>query len=147
MTIRTLFAAIAALGMSTAFAASAVAPNELKAIEAPIQNYFMAQKTGDAQYLLKAFSPDAKIIGHINGVLSNLTLTEFAARFSGKPADDEAQRKREFEILSVSGNAAVIKVSLDYPKIKFTDYMSLLKLDGEWKIVNKSYHSEAKAAP
>jgi hypothetical protein len=147
MSFRTLIASLTVLSMNTAFAASTVSPSELKAIQAPIEHYFMAQKSGDGQYLLKAFSPDAKIIGHVNGKLTNRTLPEFVALFSGKPAEDEAERKRQFEVLSVSGNAAVVRVDLDYPKIKFTDYMSLLKLDGEWKIVNKSFHSEAKALP
>ncbi len=31
------------------------------------------------------------------------------------------------------------KLVLDYPEVKFTDYMSLLKVDGEWKIVNKIF--------
>ncbi|MCA1574548.1 MAG: nuclear transport factor 2 family protein [Acidobacteria bacterium] len=33
---------------------------------------------------------------------------------------------------------------LDYPQVKFTDYMSLLKIDGQWWIVNKTFHSEPK---
>jgi hypothetical protein len=38
MSIRTLIASAAVLSMSTAFAASTVAPNEIKAIETPIQS-------------------------------------------------------------------------------------------------------------
>jgi hypothetical protein len=36
---------------------------------------------------------------------------------------------------------------LDYPTVKFVDYMTLLKINGEWKIVNKSFYAEPKAAP
>jgi hypothetical protein len=38
------------------------------------------------------------------------------------------------------------KVVLDYPTVKFADYMSLLKINGEWKIVNKAFHAEMKPA-
>jgi len=34
---------------------------------------------------------------------------------------------------------------LDYPAVKFTDYMTLLKIDGEWKIINKTFYADAKA--
>jgi hypothetical protein len=34
---------------------------------------------------------------------------------------------------------------LDYPQVKFTDYMSLLKIDGEWRIVNKTFYAEQKS--
>lgn len=33
---------------------------------------------------------------------------------------------------------------LEYPTVTYTDYMSLLKVDGEWKIVNKVFYAEAK---
>ncbi|HEV2666973.1 MAG TPA: nuclear transport factor 2 family protein [Blastocatellia bacterium] len=36
---------------------------------------------------------------------------------------------------------------LDYPTVKFTDYMALLKVDGEWKIINKTFYAEPKAKP
>jgi len=86
--------------------------------------------------------PRPPVPGH--GKLTNLSVEDFAARFNGKLANDEAQRKRSIEIIEMSGNAAIAKIVLDYPTIKFVDYMSLLKIDGEWKIVNKSFYAEPK---
>ncbi|MGH9859080.1 MAG: nuclear transport factor 2 family protein [Candidatus Acidiferrales bacterium] len=40
----------------------------------------------------------------------------------------------------------MVKVVLDYPNARLTDYMSMLKINGEWKIVNKTFTSEPKAA-
>ena len=34
---------------------------------------------------------------------------------------------------------------LDYPAVRITDYFTLLKVDGTWKIMNKVFHSEPKA--
>jgi hypothetical protein len=66
--------------------------------------------------------------------------------FTGKPAADEEQRKtgRKIESIDVTGNAAVARIILDYPTVKFVDYMTLLKINGEWKIVNKSFYAEPK---
>ena len=36
-------------------------------------------------------------------------------------------------MVDVTGDAAVAKVVLDYPSARFTDYMSLLKIGGEWR--------------
>jgi hypothetical protein len=38
----------------------------------------------------------------------------------------------------------VARIVLDYPTVKFVDYMTLLKIDGEWKIINKSFYAEPK---
>jgi hypothetical protein len=35
-------------------------------------------------------------------------------------------------------------VELDYPDALLTDYFTLLKIGGEWKIVHKSFHRRAK---
>ena len=40
------------------------------------------------------------------------------------------------------GNAAVAKLELLYSNSVIQDYMSLLKIDGEWLIVNKIFDSE-----
>lgn len=39
------------------------------------------------------------------------------------------------------------KIVLDYPTVTFTDYMSLLKVGNEWKIVNKVFYAEPKPKP
>ncbi len=120
---------------------------EMAAATVPLQNYVRAHETGNADFMRKAFSNDAKITGHMAGKLISWSVEQYAGRFSGKAANDEAQRKRSFEIVDLTLDAAVGKVVLDYPGIKFVDYMTLLKIDGEWKIVNKSFNAQAKPAP
>jgi hypothetical protein len=120
---------------------------DMEAAAVPLQHYIRAQETGNADFIRRAFSADARIVGYMGGKLLSLSTEEFAARFSGKPAEDESQRKRSFELLSVTGDAAVAKVVLNYPAVKFTDCMSLIKLDGEWKIVSKAFHAEPKNPP
>jgi hypothetical protein len=79
-----------------------------------------------------------------DGKYSTRTAAEFIAGASGKPAADEAERKRRIDWIDVTGDAAVAKLTLIYPAVTFTDYMTLLKIDGEWKIVNKSFFAERK---
>jgi hypothetical protein len=117
---------------------------ERDAVKVPLENYIKGQATGNGDFIRQAFYKDARIMAFRDGKILNLSTEEFATRFNGKPADDEAKRTRSFEIMEVVGNAALARIVLDYPAVKFTDYMSLLKIDGEWKIVNKSFYAEPK---
>lgn len=123
-----------------------ITDEEKKAVAVPLENYIKAHATGDDEFIRKAFHPEAKVMFFADGKFNQWSAEEFAARFKGTPAADENKRKRSFEIIDVAGNAAIAKVVLDYPTVKFTDYMTLLKIDGEWKIVNKSFYAEQKAA-
>ena len=109
-----------------------------------IEYYFQGHATGNGEHHKKAFHPEAKLFWIREGQFTQRTSAEYIAGSSGKPAADEAQRKRSITMIDITGNAAVAKVVLDYPQVRFTDYMSLLKIDGEWKIVNKTFVAEPK---
>lgn len=139
-----LFAAIA---IGSLFLGYKVAADEKELVKVPLDNYLQGQSTGNPEFMRKAFHTDAKIMSFRDGKVMSLSVEEFAGRFNGKQAEDEAQRKRWIESIDVSGNAASAKIVLDYPNVKLTDYMNLLKIDGEWKIVNKSFSAEPKQKP
>ena len=119
---------------------------EEAAVRQAIEHYFRGHATGQGEHFRKVFHPEAKLFAVREGKFWQLTSEDYIARAPGKAPADEAQRRRSVESVDVAGDAAVAKVVLDYPNVKFTDYMSLLKIDGEWKIVNKTFHSEAKPA-
>lgn len=135
------------IGSAGLFFGFNVLADEKELARVPLENYIKAQATGNGDLIRQAFYKDARIMAFRDGKLTNLSVEEFASRFTGKAADDEAKRKRTIESLDISGNAAVAKIILDYPAVKFVDYMSLLKIDGEWKIVNKSFYAEPKEQP
>ena len=132
------------------FAASAPAlaqESEEAAVRAAIEHYFQGHATGQGEHYRKVFHPDAKLFFIRDGKLTQWTSEEYISRASGKPAPDEAQRKRRIDSIDIVGNAAFVKLTLDYPNVIFTDYMSMLKIDGQWKIVNKTFHSQPRSAP
>jgi hypothetical protein len=120
---------------------------EEAAVRQTLDYYLQGHATGNGELFRKAFHPDAKLFWIRDGQFSTRTSAEFIAGASGKPAPDEAQRKRSIESVDITGNAAIAKIVLDYPSGRFTDYMSLLKVDGQWKIVNKTFMLEPKARP
>ena len=123
---------------------TAPAQSDTAAARVPLENYIQGHATGNGEFMRKAFHNDAKVMSFRDGKMASLTVEEFASRFSGKPAADEAQRKRRIESVEITGNAGSAKIVLDYPTVTFTDYMSLLKVGDEWKIVNKVFYAEPK---
>ena len=132
----------AALCSLPAMAAGPVA--EQAAARKPLEAYIKGHATGDAAYMRQAFLPTAHIEGIRDGKFLSWTADEYIAGFKGKPAEDEAKRKRSIDQVDVTGNAAMARVTLDYPSGTFTDYFVLLKVDGEWKIANKVWTRQLK---
>ena len=132
------------LGVFGVVRSSIQAPADLAAARVPLENYIQGHATGNGEFMRKAFHTDAKVMSFRDGKLASMTAEEFASRFNGKPAADEAQRKRRIEAVEITGNAGSAKIVLHYPTVTYTDYMSLLKVGDEWKIVNKVFYAEPK---
>jgi hypothetical protein len=111
---------------------------------AAVNHYLAGHATGSPDEFRAAFHPKAMLYWNKDGAFAERTSADYIAGASGKPAPDEAQRRRAIESLDVTGNAAMAKVVLDYPSVKFTDYLSLVKAGGEWRIVNKIFNVERK---
>ena len=134
----------AALCSLPAMAAGPV--GEQAAARKPLEAYIKGHATGDAAYIRQAFLPTAHVEGIRDGKLLSWTADEYIAGFKGSPPADEGQRKRWIDSIDISGNAAMARVTLDYPAGTFTDYFVLLKVDGEWKIANKVWARREKPA-
>ena len=119
--------------------------NERKAVLVPVENYFKAHATQNSEYLYKAFHPETRLMFVRDGKYTVWTFEEYVPKMSsGKPAADETERKRRVENIDLTGNAGMVKVVLDYPQVVFTDYLSLLKINDEWKIVGKISYTVLK---
>jgi regulator of protease activity HflC (stomatin/prohibitin superfamily) len=127
---------------SSAFAQSA-SPDTAGA-RVPVEHYLQGHATGDGAHFKAAFAPQAYLFWVRADTLATRTSDDYIKGAGGKPAADEAQRKRWIESIDVSGNTGVAKVVLDYPTTRFVDYLSLLKINGEWKIINKIFYAEPK---
>ncbi len=118
--------------------------SEREAVKIPLDNYLKGHETGKAAYMKKAFHTEGKLMFIRDNKYTTIDFADYIGRTKGEAAKDENQRKRTIESIDISGNAAVGKIVLDYPNTRFVDYMTLLKIDGEWKIVNKAFYAEQK---
>ena len=118
------------------------------AVRETLQHYLNGHATGKADEFRVAMNPDGTMYFVRDGQFARMSLADYIARAagSGQPAPDEARRKRRIEFVDITGNAAVGKVVLEYPDVTLTDYMELLKIDGKWQIVAKSFHADRKGS-
>lgn len=146
MKTKHLLLTVVVLIVSAVYASAQTVEAEKAAARVPLENYLRGHATGDPEFMRKAFHSEGSLIFMREGKYTTRSFAEYIAGMSGKPAPDEDKRKRWIESVDVAGNAAVGKIILDYPSGRFVDYMTLLKIGGEWKIVNKSFYFEPKAA-
>ena len=122
----------------------AFAAEDTAGARVPLEAYFKAQATGDGQLIRDAFWPEGHLVFIREGKLTTLSVEEFAARFTGKPSATAPQTKRTIERVEVAGDAAIAVLTLDGPTQRITDFITLLKRDGTWRIIHKSFHFQPK---
>ncbi|WP_257440924.1 nuclear transport factor 2 family protein [Nocardioides daeguensis] len=144
----------AALGKDVALLAAALAPTASDAdiaalmtpaeadpaVLAPLHDYAAGHATGDSSYHRRAFLPTAHVEGLREGRFTSWTLEEYCALFTGSPAPDEAARWRRVDQVSVTGTTGTATMTLHHGPDVFTDSFVLLRVDGAWRIANKTYH-------
>ncbi|MDC8006399.1 nuclear transport factor 2 family protein [Aureisphaera galaxeae] len=111
---------------------------EHNAVKKTLNYYLEGGTNNDFDTLKKAFHETATMKYIREGSYKEVNAIEF---FKGvmKPGP---KQDRETKILSVdvAGVAAHAKLEIRYDKFSFIDYMNLLKVDGEWKIVSKIFY-------
>ena len=148
MTLRRLIAALAVLAVSliaTPLRAQAPAADDRVAVRAVVDNYLHGLKFNDVESLKKAFWPEAKLFfTKSDGSLGQLTQADWYAGFA-TVAGKESKGDLKIAALEVTNDVAAVKVVETYPSSRYTDYLSLVRIAGQWQIVNKIY-TEQKAA-
>ena len=143
---RALIVALTALALSTGpIVAQSAPPEDEAGVRAALQHYLNGHATGNPEEFRQAFHPDARMTFVRDGKLVITPISEYIARATGKPAADEAQRKRRIVSIEITGTAAVGRIELDYPSAFLVDYMTLLKDNGRWVIIAKSFNSAPKS--
>lgn len=105
-----------------------------------LEHYLAGHATGDGGHHRMVFHPESRLYWIVDGELRTRTSDEYIAGAPGEPAANEEERRRRIAMVDVTGDAAVARVELEYPGVSITDYFTLLKIDGEWRIMNKVFH-------
>ena len=112
-------------------------------VETTLNNYLTGDTQKDYETLEKAFHPqaDMKYVSSKSGYQVYNALEVFAAEKGRAP---EKNRSNHIAYISITGKAAHAKLEITYPEITVVDYVNLLKIEGQWKIVNKIFSRKPK---
>ena len=113
---------------------------EEAAARAWLENYMR----GDGDRIEKAFHSSAsmKYLDSQTGEFKDVPIADFIARV--KANTSKSERKIEIMSLNIEGNAASGKIRIETEKAILFDYMNMLKINGEWKIVSKIFSRQNK---
>jgi hypothetical protein len=108
--------------------------------------YYEALYYGHPQRLDDAFTPDAVLVGHVNDAAVRLTLDEYRAVLGSRASPCAKGEPYAFAIrdIRLCGGVALAELVTPLNGLVFTDYASLVRRDGKWRIAFKlfSHHGQ-----
>ena len=112
---------------------------EYDAIAATVQLYIDGGKTGRTEEMKKAFHPDATIFGYIG---TDLFAGPIQGLFDWNDQNGAAtELQGRIASIDIVESVATVRLELEnWSGHRFTDFFTLLKVDGQWKIMNKVFH-------
>lgn len=130
------FIVVLALG-GVAGASAQSGDDDFSNIKKTLNYYLEGGTNNDFETLQRAFHKGAtmKFIND-EGYQSVNAVDFFKANIEPGPPQ---KRKTRIVSINISGNAANAKLEIEYDDFMFIDYMNLLKIDGDWKVVGKIF--------
>lgn len=119
------------------------AETEMLAIGKTVQDYFDGMHLGDTARLRKALHADAFLFGYYQGEFSRVSREEWMSEVEGmdKPVETGEVFDMRIVAIDVTGPIAQVKAAELYAGLRYTVYLSLMRIGDSWVIVNKLYHS------
>ena len=116
---------------------------------AAVQLYVDGVAKGDAAALEQAFNEGAWMYGAMGGTRLDMPFTEMIKMIVDKPADTDGSFKTVVRAVEEEGDAAVVTLEEEgfWGALSFVDYFSLARIDGSWKIVNKTFAHTGGSLP
>lgn len=116
--------------------------SELQQIENTLNLYLEGGTNNNYYQLARAFHKGATM-KYINdqGYQQTNALEFFSESMKPGPRQNRLTRIKS---VNISGHAASAHLEIEYPTFTFQDHMNLLKINDEWKIVNKIFYRQEK---
>lgn len=118
---------------------NAPALSEYDAIEKVVQMYVNGGRSGKGDDMKPAFHPLATIVGYVG---PDLFAAPIQGLFDWNDQNGPAtELKARIASIDICGTAATVRLELDnWTGHRFTDFFTVVKIDGEWKIINKVFY-------
>jgi hypothetical protein len=112
-----------------------------------VDRYYAALYRCDCGEIKQVFAPSASIQGYYEGELIHQGLPSYLKLLASLSSPEMIGEEVNERIISIDieGNAAVVKVQYVFESLEYIDYLSYLKIDYQWKIVQKLFHHKSKS--
>ena len=116
--------------------------SERDAITEAVQHYIDGARSGKGADMKPAFHAEATVFGYIG---PDLFAGPIQRLFDWNDENGPATELRvDIASIDVAESVATVRLELDdWTGNRFTDLFTLLKVEGEWKIMNKVFHVHA----
>jgi len=117
-------------------------------VSAVLQTYFDGLYESDTAKLGRALHPRALYASATEGKLLHLTMEEYFPIVDKRPSPASRREARRDKVLSIEFAGPVTafaRVECAIGPKHFTDFLTLVRLDGEWRILSKVFHFEISA--
>ena len=114
-------------------------------LQAAVQRYFDLMYDCDVEHFEEVFHPTAQLHGLVDGCLTVWPAANYREVLANRTPPRAARAPRQEEILhvdSVGAAQALVKVRVRIHDKVFVDHLSLLHIDGAWRITAKTFHLE-----
>ncbi len=115
---------------------------DLQSIQKTIGHYFDGLVNHKPESLAKAFVPSASMKWMDKGKYMEVNALDALTDYV--KTNDPVKTRTSITSINIMGDAANAQLSLEYDTFYFIDFMHLLKVDGAWKIVSKTYSTIPK---
>ncbi len=114
---------------------------DFKLVEKTLNYYLTGLVNSDASTLKKAFHPEAtmKWIGK-----EYIAMNAIEGLTADMKPGEKLPAKTRVVVMNIAGNAASAQLEIEFSTFTYVDFMHVLKIDGEWKIVSKIYYERQK---
>jgi hypothetical protein len=121
--------------------------NERAEIEAVVKTYLDGLYEGNAEKLARVFHPTSALTHDMGDGLKIVPRDAWLDAVKNRPSPQSQNLGRHDEIVQIDQSGpttAFVKVKCAMPPRFFTDYLSLLKIDGRWQVAQKVFAVEMR---
>jgi Putative lumazine-binding len=115
------------------------------AVRAVMQQYVEAVYRADVATLQGLFHPAAVMSGYLGETLLAGSPEPFLVDVGGRPSMESTGAPYKADILDVHASSLTASLRVEetgfFGSLNFVNYFHLLNVDGEWKIVSKTFQS------
>ena len=107
-----------------------------------LRNYYEGLYRVDVSKLRNTFSPSARYATIANGSLLELSMDEYLPRVEQRTSPAEEGVPYEYRVISIrfaGENTALAELECSLFGYDYTDFLSLLRIDGQWRIQAKVF--------